>query len=394
MIKFPVKLTESEIEKTLKEIIENPNLPLHLPLNDKHAQFGGLSLAIQTINTWSRLGEEKTLLLSSGDRTSDEVADSVIERPFKVAAAMMAKEIKLERDNSNLKSTTFQKIKEMVEQQATNNYGIQRGGLCSFIFIDHSTKGFDRNFYIDTTGLPEPRQIKQFENVIKSMIMKSLSASGGVSLTPSNDEISDIGRIFYELFINTHEHGSRGKLKNKWIKPGNRVIYTNAINLSNTAVEYIKKENPPLAEHINSFDRNNQQHQFIELSIVDSGLGYVGRWLSDHSEKESESDIPIEFEHDIFRKCFKFRSSSSHKDYKGMGLPVVMDRLTNLKGFMKIRSGRMSVYRDFKNKPYQMGDRCAFFDFKTQKDCSETLTEHPKAEGVSITILIPLEGMK
>ena len=394
MLSFPTKLKENDIESLLWLIQQDfGEQPLLLQLGSKYSHFGGLSSAIQAINTWARSSKTGVLHLSQGKRSKEQLVESTIEQPFKIIASMMATEIVTNDINKEgIKKTVYSAIKKNIEGQSKSLAGATRGGLCSYIFIDHSSKGFDKNFYIQADPTPVPKQISQFENIIYSMIHHSLTVSGGASALPSKKQVHEIGRVFYELFCNTHEHGSREKLKSKWIKPANRVLYTNAINLVESAVNAIKVENTALGNYLNSFSMtSSNRYRFIELSLIDSGLGFVGRWIADNKYTGSASELGLPEEYSVFEKCFTFRDTSSGEDHKGTGLPVVMQKLTELNGFMKVRSGRISVYRDFKNQPYSLGDLCDFYDKVSHKRCSENLTEMAQVVGVAITVLLPLE---
>jgi hypothetical protein len=145
-------------------------------------------------------------------------------------------------------------------------------------------------------------------------------------------------------------------------------------------------------ESIRESELPNKASRFIEISIVDSGLGFMRRWLTDHGQNNDIADLPLTDEYDVFKQCFTFRRSSSEKTAKGHGLPVVMDRLTKLKGFMRVRSGRLSLYRNFCSNPYSASDSCDFSDWTTAKPASDKLTANTSLEGVAVTLLIPLEA--
>lgn len=69
-----------------------------------------------------------------------------------------------------------------------------------------------------------------------------------------------------------------------------------------------------------------------------------------------------------------------------------MANLTLLNGFMRVRSNRLSLYRDFVNQPFieQENDSYEFMDWDSRQKCNNNITQKANAAGVSITILIPL----
>jgi hypothetical protein len=300
---------------------------------------------------------------------------------------MFAKTIELSESKADIRREVNVLAKTAIQQQWANPFGQHFGRVCWFAFVDHSTMGFDPHFYLGVREKkPQPRSLMQISSVIKAMLEKSiLVAGGGQSLAATN--IDHVGRIFYELFLNTHEHGSRGKNREDWIKPGIRLIYTNGINLGGRGVE--RQVGDDLA--LDTFAaRVPSQHRYIEISMIDSGFGYVGRWLADHPNEPPVQSIAEEYA--LFKRCFSFRQSSSGEPQKGNGLPVVMELLTALRGFLRVRSGRLSLYRDFVANPYQESDSCDLFDGATAAAASAGVTKFASVEGVAITFLIPLEA--
>ncbi len=392
MVKFPQELKIKNIENILIEILQKED-DLIIPISTKGAFWGGLAAAIQCINTWAKVYPKKTLRFTKSRKQFAEQLRVIIEQPYKFSGALMSKNLVfisgIEEDD--IKRDLYAVAKTMIEKQSDNQYGLQRGGLCWFSFVDHSTKGFDRNFYTrEFGGKPILRQDQQIENIIHAMIQKSFRTTGG-SAPLLDEDYEIIGRIFSELFKNTHEHGSRRINRDEWLRPAVRTIYAKAINLDEIGAENMVAGDEAIVNYMSSLGKYNLERcRFLELGIVDSGLGYCDRWLADHQSNNNSLSINIDETYNIFKKCFSFRSTSSKEDYKGMGLPVVMKRLSQLNGFMKVRSGRLSLYRDFKNQPYNLGDDCGFYDWNTQSEASSNLTEMSNVVGVAITLLIPL----
>jgi hypothetical protein len=390
---FPVSLTIDDCEDfIIAAAASDPSENLVLPVDAEGAAFGGFAAAIQALITWGRNSSARNLIIRGTTDSLEDLVEGTISRPHKFCAIMMARSIQDTVTNTNLRPILYVAAEAAIEKQATCTHGQQRGGLCWFVFVDHSTKGFDRNFYlIGQDKKTEIRQLMQIRSVINSMIEKSVRVVGGGKQL-SNEDVDHIGRLFYELFLNSHEHGSRGHTRANWIKPGLRAIYSNAINLSPKGGESSLRGAPPIYSYLNSLEmQNTERRRFVEISIVDSGIGFCGRWIADHSELGVVGDLSLNEEYEIFKKCFTFRQTSSKSSTKGHGLPVVMDRLTKLKGFMKVRSGRLSLYRNFVANPYVENEICSFADWCTKKLDEEILTEMSPVSGVVVTLLIPLE---
>lgn len=390
---FPKSITIEACEKFINKL-SLKNAPLQLPVDTTAYAFGGLASAIQAVNTWARESVSPVVKLRSSK--SIDVISDVIVRPHKFSATMMARSIVL--DSAPTQEVRLQinsLAKQAIEMQSQNQYGQQRGGLCWFSFVDHSSKAFDPNFYIkENNSKPTLRQPEQFKAIIKAMAEKAISISGGAK-APVDDDLDHLGRIFYELFLNTHEHGSRGEARSEWLKPGMRIIYAQGVNLTEAGEKGITQQQPVLSEYVASLEEKlgiQGNRRFLELAIVDSGLGYCGRWLADNPLDGPTGGLSLQDEYGIFKKCFNFRNTSTSRNNKGNGLPVVMDRLTKLNGFMRVRSGRLSLYRDFVASPQVQDNACDFFDWSTQIMANESTSEMSKVAGVAISLLIPLEA--
>lgn len=395
MITLPKTISTDACEKFLLQLANKKDVEsLQLPVDTTSYAFGGIASAVQSVNTWARVSETRQLILKQS-ASRDEI-EEVMKNPQKFVAAMYAKSISLANAQSqDLRPKINEAARLAVEKQAIQRAGQQRGRLCWFAFVDHSSKGFDPNFYIDKGGeRPVPRQLEQFKTVIRTMVDRSMTIAAGAKEL-EREKLDYAGRIFYELFLNTHEHGTRGSSRQEWLRPGVRLIYSYGINLDEAATRNATFKQPILANYLAAAASKNPletQRRYVEIGIVDSGLGYCGRWLADHPVQEDQATLDIDHEYEIFRKCFRFRQTSTGIDSKGHGLPAVMDRLTKLGGFMRVRSGRLELFRDFLTSPHMPDDACHFSDWSSGQSAELTLTPKPYASGVAISLLIPLEA--
>ncbi|MFT7007255.1 MAG: hypothetical protein ACJAXJ_001769 [Colwellia sp.] len=393
---FPKELQIQNIEGVLTAIYRKPG-DLLIPIEAKTSYFGGLAAAIQCVNTWARESSQYKLICQSDDKPFKDQQLEIIQQPYKFSVALMAQyiEFRLGEEKLDIRNALYSEAKIYVEEQSKNQYGFHRGNVCSFSFVDHSTKGFDRNFYtLKDDAKPIPRKDSQIGNVIRSMIEKTFVTVGGASPLPE-DGYKALERIFVELFKNTHEHGSKDINKEAWLRPAVRTLYTKTLNMNNVGAQNMTAGANVLATYINSLSNNNHERKrYMELGIIDSGLGFYKRWQADHPEQDIPDLPSIEQEYEIFKKCFTFRRTSSHEGYKGMGLPEVMEKLTALKGFMKVRSGRLSLYRDFNIQPYVLGGDSELYDWNTLLPGAVESTIMAETAGVSITLLIPLGDKK
>lgn len=387
-MQIPSFLMIPSCEKALANLAEEEVGDLTLPAGTKKFAFAGIASAVQLALTWGRRSSTRSIELKGTSAKVDERIRDVLNQPHKFVAAMFSRSVKIKISGEylDLKRNLNLSASEKIDQQNRKSFGNQRGRLCWFCFVDHSTKGFDRNFYHESpSGTMLPRQAQQIESVIRSMVQKSSRVAGRSTDLPEDDSVY-LGRMFYELFLNTHEHGSRDKHRDIWLRPGVRLIYTYGINLTEVAVRKALTVDSVVGSYIESL---NLGGLYIEISIVDSGIGLVNRWQADRGGSLRD-EINLNVEYDIVKKCFSFRESSFNRTEKGNGLPIVMDRLTKLQGFMRIRSGRLALYRNFVNNPYRGNGDTEFYDWESTEPASKSLTEMSSVEGTAVTLLVPL----
>jgi hypothetical protein len=395
MLSLPASLEIAKLEEFISKVNSLSELDnIELPVETKNIAFGGYAAAIQAVNTWAfRCSEKRLKFKKSASSQSEQIRDA-IRHPHKFAALMIAKAFEEERSEFQpIRHEIYMLAKQSIEAQSSNLYGQNRGRLCWYSFVDHSTKGFDRNFYaLSSEYQPTPRHIDHITSIISSMVEKSATVAGGGKL-PNEQSVKNLGRMFYELFVNTHEHGSRDIDRSKWLKPATRFIYTYGINLTDEALANVITQDENLKSYISGLEKTNKStRRFVEISIIDSGLGYCGRWYADNPNTDNFDCGNVESEYKILKKCFQFRSSSTKNEIKGNGLPAVMANLTALNGFMRIRSDRLAVYRDFVNQPFTSyrEDSFDFLDWNSKVNCLEKITKNSNVRGVAVTVLIPL----
>ena len=125
------------------------------------------------------------------------------------------------------------------------------------------------------------------------------------------------------------------------------------------------------------------------MSLFDSGPGLAQRWLG----KSIRPHDSIDNEYDAVISCLNLHGTTSSDTDRGLGLDVVMDTLSLVRGFLRIRTGRLSLYRDFVEHPFKAGINNAppepfLVDWNTQSMQVERMAP---VEGTLLTMLIPVE---
>jgi hypothetical protein len=135
------------------------------------------------------------------------------------------------------------------------------------------------------------------------------------------------------------------------------------------------------------------RRRHLEISVFDSGVGLARHWLARKRGKPVLLEtLSPQDEYEACWECFQRWQTSSTLTNKGLGLHEVMTTLSQLRGFLRVRTGRLSFFRDFVARPYtrnEMLTERVFLDWTTNSPSFECLSP---VEGVLYTILIPIGG--
>jgi len=153
-----------------------------------------------------------------------------------------------------------------------------------------------------------------------------------------------------------------------------------------TEVAPVLENNPRLAEHFQHAGSDGRI-KTIELNIFDSGVGLAARWLK---QKPTDS-LSLDDEHKACIECLTYRHTTASSPGRGIGLFCVLSAVAELRGLLRIRTGRLALYRDFANYTQDSiidPTRPMLNDWTTG---DQTLTAMSRVEGTLFTMLIPIQ---
>lgn len=204
------------------------------------------------------------------------------------------------------------------------------------------------------------------------------------------DSFDSMSKIVWELLKNTDEHAKKDYLGESKLQPNTRGLFMRIHRSSKkgfvegTIHEGLKKY------YRASLYQEDADCFLLEISVFDSGPGMVKRFLSSSYNK----DLTMTQEIDTVRKCLIKGQTSvlgAEGKNKGYGLDEVLRLLNDKRGFLKIRTGRCSIYRDLINSPYratQNAEQVELFDWISSSN--DSYSEMKNTEGTLITLVYPL----
>lgn len=252
---------------------------------------------------------------------------------------------------------------------------------------------------------------EQFSRLLEQL-MEAVTSEANIlgSILTRREQLTT---ILHELFKNTHDHARKTVDKQplsfsirgpyaRFYSPKQLAYTAPPIQKNEQGQEIVPKFNQ--AEHFASFfvrARHSQTQRgqtevrrflgLLELSVFDTGPGFAATYLKDGFDNSTAQE---QFE--AVLGCFATGRSATGDESRGYGLWKVLRDLRDLKGFIRVRTNKVHVYRDFawyENMFMQDGDIVApkerLMDW--QRGITKKVTEeYPDMQGAHVAILIPL----
>lgn len=348
-ILVPIKLNDQVLEKLFSELSNSYNdVDLELPLKIDYRGFGILPKLFLLIFTWIRLKRGK-LVIPIQKEVENSVYQFVHSYYGYIVLLSVWKNCDIEDESGNsLKkefknyTTDFKNKIDFLEKIPNEEIAIPN--------FDHYSKSLGLSHWFYNTEFNFFDIPSNLNNTI-SRIFEALSINFKNKITNSNtDIIEDIQIIIWELMRNTDEHAIKDYLNQINLSPNTRGLYFKIQRSSKR--NFIKGANAHkgLSDYYENA-LNDGDNLLLEISVFDSGPGLVKRFLG----AKWEDKLEIREDINIIKRCLiKGQTSvnTSKGRSKGFGLDEVLKLLSKKGGFLKIRTGRASLYRDLIKSPY------------------------------------------
>ena len=297
---------------------------------------------IQFISTVFKTGKLRNIIVKINSNNKNEIEDIYDEEFFFPIISLLWNEVSIVDNNGNNMRPVLREYKNSFYGKMKASKSM-KGEKFLLVNLDHFSeekgilKLFSKNGKFNSN---EYSFKKSIEDIIKNDVLK-YSSNNQFQFEKIKDDISS---IIYELMKNTFEwakHDKTGRL----IVPNIRGVYFkfHKYGIDNILNDY--KNILPIFEYFSeaNLDINTKREvYFIEISVFDTGIGFIERYNGNGDEVE------------IIKKCLiknQTSSISNIKHKKGLGLDRILNILDN-KGLFKINTDRYSLYRNLKIDRY------------------------------------------
>jgi hypothetical protein len=189
----------------------------------------------------------------------------------------------------------------------------------------------------------------------------------------------ELGTLLYELFKNTDQWATL-ETDSSPIERSVRGIRAELTRLRTLRSEALSERHKA---YINQIESLLGEPDLLEITIFDSGPGLAAR----SRRMVPGRDFTLEEEYEAVLERLQLRASTTSKSHRGIGLMEVMRALTRAKGFVRIRTGRLALFRDFCTSPLTSVEDLYLNDWISG---SLRQSDSGRVEGLLFSILVPV----
>jgi hypothetical protein len=386
-IEIPKKINHQVIEDLHSELKKYIEVDIKIPLKLEYRGFGVLSGMLLLLFTWMRNKRGKLIIpIDSVDR--EKLKEFASDYYGYVVLSTLWRHCEIVNENNeSLKEVFREHTSAMHDYIDMLSDDLPNEAVLIPCFDHYSIqKGLSHWLYDKSRFTGSPSELDNSLYAILKTLRRNYVGKLNKNLASSFDSLL---KIIWELLNNTDEHARKDFLNEAKLSPNTRGLYMR-IQRSSKKNFIADTDHTGLKQYYYNSLPEGDQIFILEITVFDSGPGLVKRFLG----KNWSEDITMQEEVNTIRKCLiKGQTSVNTQkgEGKGHGLDKVIHLLDQKRGFLTIRTGRASIFRDMIVSPYKPTEdvqEVELFDWKNFS--SDSFSEMNKVEGTSITLAYPL----
>ncbi|MNH76580.1 hypothetical protein D3C73_288550 [compost metagenome] len=328
--------TIAATEATLAEV-EAFDAPLVLPSNLLHTGIGAEAALVQAILTWARRSSAKVETWAD----SEEQATELVRKLPGLVAGLSGHAIEDSKGHDRTAAVRAVAIERLDLLQGIRPQDAYRGQTVEVVCADHLGLGTPYLLYTpDPRGGHRLRTRENFRSLAAWLLTRILRRTYRAHFDAQADEA--LGAMLYEVFKNTEEHALHDHAGDL-LPLSVRVLSAKHHSSSPDDFDRITQGFGPLQSYCRSLEppSGGTHAHLFELSVIDAGPGFASSWT-----RTSTETLTLKEEEKAVRDCFGVGSTKGAERF-GQGLPHVLRLLERQKGFLRLRTGRLSFFVDF-----------------------------------------------
>lgn len=381
-MRIPQNITNEVIEELYETSGDNI---INLSASFKTLRLGMLPRLCQFIITYLKIQPETHVKFFQLDSDNEELIIGMLQDPQGLTATLMAEHVYAKdlKVNDVVKSVELKtKINKEIQERLNKSIFLHKHRLQLFA-VDHSIAryAYPLCFY-KPAGSPNLRQSGYYSTLLSNFLNEKVRLS-----TLVDHEIDSLGELLFELVENTEQHGTADFRNGKFSRSVRGLVIDYKLITKDQSSDNIGGVGSIITEYLSEIREDQKPLHVLEISLFDSGVG-ITKTLNNLSDNLS---IDLRDEALIVASSFaKGVTSKTNGKGFGRGLHNVRQILGQRKGFLSIRSGRVSLYRDFNLQPFveSENDKLELFDERTRS--SNQFQALHSVEGLACSILVPV----
>lgn len=343
------------------------------------ARAGGSVAGAQLAVTWARANMPATLRLAA-DEEPDVAAAAFLDRTYGLVAAAFADRVIGRDGERDITSAMLKLVNRRRKALYSGDFGqMIHGQVLPLISLDHlEPDGPNPLLYHANTG--EVRS--DFVGLVQQSLGRLVARN---RLGLQNVDVEALASVFKELFSNTHLHARTDNKGVLYRRSARGIIFAlRPVDISN---DKHAAGSDSLRQYFSTMRvlAVRPRVEFFEVSVFDSGPGLAAR----ANRAEITSNFSIEDEYELVRSCFLKNVTTQLDPAHGLGLPRVLYALKACGGFLRLRTGRLSLCKWF-----PPGVRAPHFEpedtYFADAGGGTTILQHAPVAGAVFSILIPM----
>lgn len=339
---IPTKSTIANCEKALASLTvsSKESSAVVVPTNFKQKSMGAEISWVQFLVTWVK--RQKSLkLFTYATKRDDKQIERFTKQLIGTIASLCATEVRSSQSKVTLtevyKESAFERLENLqqsrpdthtpgpnVEVVAGDDFARNSPASLYPSIIDGKRRLGDRVHFMRTA-----------ERLIDATAPNDRSIKNDIETRRA------VGTLLYETFKNTEDH-ARHDLFGNTIKHSYRILQASFTGILPDSLIQATEGFDPLERYVRKFEPTNGKKQltFLSLSVLDSGPGFAQTITStpiDKLDKNEELEATL--------SCFTEKTRRKKFEY-GKGLQIVREYLQRKRGFLRLRTGRVSLFYD------------------------------------------------
>ncbi len=382
--RIPAANSLDDVEDALQAVHANRGSDLAVFATSLDRRLGALRDAayLQVLLTWARLNPTSSInILSNAPANVEEVLAEACGYSIGVAAIATAGAVKARGEllaKSRALAAAVPRIGAAFEGRYDN---LVKGRTVDLLCVS----GAERQYLKPLFSAPLPTAVRDKFDLRATVRALAMRAAQCPAEDLDESTVSALAALTHELFENTQEHAT-SDLSRVPYRRHVELLTASWVELSDDANARDLSTNQRLGAYwrsIGEMQKGRKRPAGICFSFLDSGPGMASRLTG-----KQYPELSLEEEREALHKCLRMHVTSKPQKGTGGGFEAVLTEVSHAAGFVRVRSGRHSIFKCF-IPGEQVGDVTEGFE-----DWFGPHRELFRVAGTLISVFIPFPNQR